>query len=177
MIVKATVFVFTTTAGDYGLHGQTGWDDLPYWEYYPAWIVAIEVEGKLDWGPYKYRRNAKRTHSGTTSLALRSAYCHVAWEKTEADKEIQQRAAEDQALELAEALDENGFDVSIVLAEDHCRTDLDRKYARWIAAPPPERFQKQVLEIFKYGFFRKLLKEKTSILRPLESDEATSAHC
>ncbi len=66
----ARVNVLRTKQGVYSLHGQTGWDDTPYWEWKDAWILTVQAYGLIDWGPFKHRKNARRLHIGTSRINL-----------------------------------------------------------------------------------------------------------
>lgn len=130
--MKAVINLVTSQDGSYGLHGQTGWDDLPYWEYYDAWIVKVEVEGLLGWGPFKYRQTAKKEHKGIAKVVL---YKNMLTR----DK----KKAEDYTITLAEELDRRGFNVEIIFTKNYKQQDLRDKII-WVDNVPPQLFQKRI---------------------------------
>lgn len=147
MKVTATIKLIEGIDGDYGMHGQTGWDDQPYWVFFPAWIVLVQVMGKVAWGPVKFRRDAQKTHSGVADVELSSGSVFAAF----ADKEnptatehlANQSAAEDLALSWAEVLEKNGFQPEIVFGKSEERQDVRHKLI-WGAGAPGLRLQKQI---------------------------------
>jgi hypothetical protein len=120
---KAKVMVLKTSSGSYGLHGQTGWDDLPYWESQDAWIASVQVHGRLDWKG-KYRESARKEHSGTGEIQL-------------AEHRISrsERESEDYALEQAIKLEEMGFEVELDFGE--IGRTVSGIYHEWIEDAPP----------------------------------------
>ncbi len=139
---KAIVTLIESTAGSYGMNGQTGWDDLPYWEYWKCWIVRIEVNGFLRWGPVKYRSNAKKEHTGIAEVQL-IEFREFSDSEQKDDGAAMKLAAEDAALSIAEQLEEVGFAVELKFEEDHSRFDT-RRYMGWINNPPPQLLIKKL---------------------------------
>jgi hypothetical protein len=134
--MKAIVQFIESTDGSYGMHGQTGWDDLPYWEYCRAWIVKVNVEGFLSWGPLKYRSNCKKRHYGITEVEFYEGFLFN-------EKSHNKNIAEEYALSLAEELVKLGFEVNITFSENHSPQNLTKKVL-WIGNIPPEFFQNKI---------------------------------
>jgi hypothetical protein len=103
----AKVKVLKTMDGEYGMHGQTGWDDTPYWIYWDAWFVTVQAYGNIDWGPFKKRKDAKKEHSETTKINLLEIKIFDS-----------KNDAEDHALEEAIKFEQKGFDVKIESGND-----------------------------------------------------------
>lgn len=113
----ALIRILKTRDGIYGMHGQRGWDDLPYWEYWDAWIITTQAYGNIDYGPFKSRKNAKKEHSGTLKIDFLEA------EILRSEKE-----AEDKALEIALNLEEKGFRPEIEFGAEKEPRILGRNY-------------------------------------------------
>ena len=121
---KATINFITGMDGSYALHGQTGWDDLPYWEYYKAWIVEVIVEGILFWGPFKYRKNAKKEHSGEALMQISETRI---FNDSDCSEEIAKCEAEEYTLDFANNLEKRGFKVELNFINDKSQKDFRRK--------------------------------------------------
>lgn len=144
----AKVYVFETIAGECGLHDETGWDALPFWKYYKAYIVAVEVVGNLQWGPCKHRQAALREHSGVARVDFRIARSFVAYnaDTPGETREDCKAKAEEAALNYAIELEKKGFTVDIIFLKDETSRSLDREYVRFVDALPPVRFIKRIKE-------------------------------
>jgi hypothetical protein len=134
----AKLRVLRTRQGEYGLHGQTGWDDLPYWEFYDAWIVTVQTYGYVDW-MFKYRKNAKTEYTGKSKINILETNLL----KTEAE-------AEDKALTIAGELEEKGFKIEIEIGEENEARNLGRNYA--MEEIPKglvlRRFQPRIIDVY-----------------------------
>lgn len=140
--MKVKISLIKTIAGSYGMHGQSGWDDLPYWEYYKAFIVRVIIDGYYCWGPFKLRKNAKKEHSGNSTVRFEKGYAFVATDTEDDEKEIGLllKEAEDKMLEVGSYLEDKGFQVEMFFGEnDGGRKDLDIEKMTWITNPPPEK--------------------------------------
>src|SRR3989344_2047033 len=42
----------------------------PYWKTHEDWMITTQAHGRIDWGPYKQRKNAKKEHRGTSEINL-----------------------------------------------------------------------------------------------------------
>lgn len=118
---RCKITLIETKDGSYGMHGQTGWDDLPYWEFWPAWIVDLRMDGLWDFGPYKLGPDAQHEYAGTTHVHLQEG--HI-------DRD--QKKAEDLALELALSLEERGFAPEIGFLVDYSTPRNLRKKLRFL---------------------------------------------
>ena len=117
------------------------WDTLPEWSYWPAWIVSVVVTGTYNWGPVKYRKNAKKTHSGTSLIEIRHIWLFSA------SNEAYRASKEDEALECAlstiQSLEQNGFRVESTVTKN-CKTQGLRSTLKWTANPAPDRLQSKL---------------------------------
>jgi len=130
--MKAVVTIMASKDGVYGMHDQTGWDDLPYWKFWDAWIVKVEATGLLPWGPFKYRKDAKREHHGIAKVEI----CEKIIFK-------QEQEAESHALKIAEKLEYKEFDVELAFCKDSSSQNLDTKI-NWLDNGPPQVFKKRI---------------------------------
>lgn len=121
---EARIKVLKTFDGNYGLHGQTGWDDLPYWEIHDAWIITTEAHGELRWGPWKYRETSKKEHRGVGELQIIEPRIFSSETK-----------AEEYALTKALELEAKNFKVDIEFGQVG-RTIFNRR-VEWIKDQPP----------------------------------------
>lgn len=105
---SAKIKILKTKQGVYGLHGQTGWDDTPYWEFKDALIVTSQAYGDIDWGPFKQRKNSKKEHRGTSQINI-----------LEAEILRDENEAQEKSLNLAITLEEKRFEIEIEEGEDY----------------------------------------------------------
>ncbi|MEK7568968.1 MAG: hypothetical protein AAB497_02545 [Patescibacteria group bacterium] len=122
-VKKVLVSVVKTVQGYLGTHGDWHWDANRYWKYYPAYIVTISAEGLFSWGPYKYRENSRKEHSGFAKVNVSDGWIFASEkENSEATKEDWRELknkAEEFALDLATEMENNGFAVEFVFLEDN----------------------------------------------------------
>jgi hypothetical protein len=131
---KARIEFIEGRNGSYGC-ADSRWDTLPEWEFWVAYIVKVWVEGRLAWGPFKYRSTAKQSHSGISTAKV--FFCRLF------NREPEKAMAEEFALEMATALEAKGFEVELVCLTDKSSQNMDSKID-WVQDPPPPIFQKKI---------------------------------
>jgi len=114
---SAKIKVLKTQQGKYGLHGQTGWDDAPYWKIWDAWIITSQAYGNIDWGPFKQRRNSKKEYKGTSQISI-----------LEAEILDDENKAKEKARDLSTELEQKGFKTRTEVGEDYEPRILKTQY-------------------------------------------------
>lgn len=139
---KAKVEIIKGINGCYRRHGNR-WDELPEWDYWDAYIVKVWVEGILLWGPFKYRKNAKKTHTGISQVEFSFGRIFDDIRDREEDNTADKVAAEDFAINTATDLETRGFKVELTYEEDGSSQKLGSKVV-WIKDPPIDIFKKKI---------------------------------
>jgi len=66
----ARIKVIKTMDGQYGMHGETKWDEYPHWEFYDAWIITTQAYGTVSWGPFKKNQYSTEEHTGVGEVSV-----------------------------------------------------------------------------------------------------------
>lgn len=138
--MKATITVAKATLEDYGMHGQTHWDDFPYAVYYPLYAIVTRVVGKHPWGSAEGR-------GGEGTLAI--TQCHFTEHDQDAPGADDSQACRQRAAEYVAAAVK-----TILLLQPKCEveirwqdkeTPLDHSQETcWLDGGPPKRLQRKI---------------------------------
>ncbi|NQV88161.1 MAG: hypothetical protein HQ402_01210 [Parcubacteria group bacterium] len=135
------------------MHGQTGWDDTPYWVMHAAYVVCIEVVGFTKWGPFTYHHpRARRKHARVSLVKISKGFLY-----RDSSKEVDapeenlsgiRELAEDKALRCAEIFEDRGIPVRFKFGSDFSSKNLEKR-VDWMTEPPPrwcfDRASKEIL--------------------------------
>lgn len=123
-------------------------DDHPTTFYHQAFRVEVMAEGRIKWGPFKKRSDAKREHWGISTVRIVHTKEFVSeeetWKKDAKADAVCREAAEKWLAETARLLQAKGFTVE----RDDSQT-LDARDGwlwnpeiTWLQDLPPERFHR-----------------------------------
>jgi hypothetical protein len=130
-------------------------DDHPTTYAYKAFWVEMLVEGKVKWGPFKKRSNAKREHEGVSTIRFKHSESFVSKEESYVDKGKADADCREAALarldRITRELEAKGF---VVLRDDSRQLDMRddwrwRPEITWLENPPPERLRHQAVHGIK----------------------------
>jgi len=130
-------------------------DDHPTTYAYEAFWVEVLVDGKVKWGPFKKRSNAKREHEGVSTVRFKHSEQFVSKEESYIDKgkaaAACREAAEARLISILKSLEAKGF----VVERDDTR-ELDKRDNRrwspeitWLDSPPPEPLRSRAASSIK----------------------------
>jgi hypothetical protein len=104
---EAKITIVKTRNGEYGLHGDTHWDALPYWEYYPASIVEV-------------------SHANNSEIKIFTDWSREIYDTpiSNDDYSRAKELGENWALEEAITLEKQGYLVNLVFEEDYNSRDF-----------------------------------------------------
>ena len=143
-IGQAKIRILKTEKEDYGMHGQTGWDDLPYSIYHPAKLIIEQAHGILNWGPYRFRDNSREI-SGRSEMNILETECIVEIKEGDREQEVKEIA-----VAKARELKRKGFEVKFEFEEEP-RELYRLRIHKWESNLPPEwirrRYEKGIYQL------------------------------
>lgn len=128
------------------------WSDLESPIFSEAWQVRITAEGKLGWGPFKYRERDKQNYSGTSEAKITTSRLFSLPNNLDGGEyskleqyQFLKAEAESYALRKTLELEQRGFRTALEFEDDKSKQSTGDQLI-WIRDPPELFIQKRILK-------------------------------